>query len=163
MPTLKFIKREFFVLKGNISSNVYEYLKDKVSDLGYDLYEVEYVKKMNGMNLTLFIDKVDGPITIADCEKVHESADVWLDELNPTNDAPYYLNVSSIGLDRPIKSDKDFARNIGKVVEVKSFTPVDGHKEWTSKIVSFTDKEVVFEDVTLDRKNIALCKLHIDF
>lgn len=150
-------------MKGNISSTVYEYLKDKVSGLGYDLYEVEYVKKLNGMNLTLFIDKIGSPITIADCEKVHESADVWLDELNPTNDAPYYLNVSSIGLDKPIKSDKDFARNVGKVVDVKLFTAVNGSKELTDEIVSFSDKEVVFKSATFDRKNIALCKLHIDF
>ena len=150
-------------MRENTASVVYDYLRDKIASLGYELYDVEYVKKLNGMNLTVFIDKDSAPITIDDCQTVHERVDVWLDELNPTHDAPYYLNVSSVGLDRPIKTDKDYMRNIGKVVDVRLYTPVDGAKEYTSTLMSFSPDEVTLESKTLERKNVALCRLHIDF
>ena len=80
---------------------------------GCELVEVEFAKKHNGDNLTVFIDKKDGYIDIVDCETVHTAIDEPLDELDPTQGKPYTLNVSSPGIDRPIVTDKDFARNIG--------------------------------------------------
>ena len=79
----------------NIAESVQEYLSDMVKDLGYELVEVEYVKKQNGMNLTLFIDSKNG-INLEDCETVHLKADVMLDELDPTNGAPYTCNIERL-------------------------------------------------------------------
>ena len=79
-------------------------------ELGLEIVEVEYVRKHNGMNLTFFIDK-EGGVTIDDCEKLHRAIDEPLDILDPTNGASYILNVSSLGIDRPLKTERDFARN----------------------------------------------------
>ena len=81
---------------GKISELCTEKLKPEIEKLGYKLVEVEYAKKFDGMNLTLFIDCEKG-IGLDDCEKVHKFADKMLDELDPTSDTPYTLNVSSLG------------------------------------------------------------------
>lgn len=150
----------------NIKTFLQEKLSKVVNDLGYELYDVEYAKKENGMNLTLFIDSDKG-ITIDDCEKVHRTIDPLLDELNPTNDEPYQFNVSSVGLDRPIKLDKDFKRNIGKIVTIKLFSNVNNQKEFKGQLVKFSSDtvtiEVDAEDKTFQRKDIALCKPFIEF
>lgn len=108
------------------------------NDLGVELVEVEYVKKPNGFNLTIFIDKVGG-ITIDDCEKLHNLIDEPLDELNPTNDQPYILNVSSCGLDRPLKTIKDYIRCKGREVEVKFYAPYEGKKSYVGFINGVED------------------------
>ncbi len=113
-----------------------------IEKLGYDVIEVEYAKKVDGMNLTFVIDKENG-VNLDDCEKVHKLVDEKLDELNPTNDSPYILNVSSAGIDRPIKNYKDFLRNKGKQVELKLFTPVDGNKNFVGELKDFTDSSIV--------------------
>lgn len=155
-------------MKKNIATSVFDFLSKPIDDLGYELYDVEYAKKQNGMNLTLFIVKRDGTtITIDDCETVHREADKLLDELDPTGDTPYYLNVSSLGLDRPIKTEKDFLYNKGKLVEIKLFQPLDNKKDLAGEIVGFKDGKVIFKidekEVEIDLKSIANCKLHIDF
>ena len=150
----------------NIAENVQEYLSDMVKDLGYELVEVEYVKKQNGMNLTLFIDSKNG-INIEDCEAVHLKADVMLDELDPTNGSPYTLNVSSLGLDRPIKTDKDFLRNIGKMVTIKLFANKNGKKEFVGKLVEKVEDVITIEvdgqPVKFNKSEVALCQLYIIF
>ena len=150
----------------NIAESVQEYLSDMVKDLGYELVEVEYVKKQNGMNLTLFIDSKNG-INLEDCEAVHLKADVMLDELDPTNGAPYTLNVSSLGLDRPIKTDADLNRNIDVEIEVSLYSKVDGKKNYVGKLVSFNSEEIVLlieeKEVSLQRKNISKIIKYIEF
>lgn len=153
-------------MQGKVASVVENALKDVINNLGFELYEVEYVKKQNGMNLTLFITNSSKPVTIDDCELVHRTVDPILDELNPTNDASYYLNVSSVGLDRPLKSDKDFARCTNKQVIVKLYS--GQQKELLGTIKSFTDKELVLTlqdgtETSISRQNIALCKQNITF
>ena len=154
-------------MKENVASIVSKALSPKIADMGYELYEVEYSKKQNGMNLTLFITKGEESITLADCEKVHKMADLELDVLNPTNDAPYYLNVSSVGLDKPLRTDKDFVRAMGKAVEIKLFTPFMSKKEYEGNLSSFDEENITIESdgttAVLPRKNVALCKFHIDF
>ena len=98
-------------MAGKVKSICEENLTQIIEDLGYELVEIEYIKKADGMNLTFYIDNTDG-IKIEDCEKVSRTIDPILEELNPTDDVPYILNVSSPGLDRPIKTDRDLQRNI---------------------------------------------------
>ncbi|MBR2303370.1 MAG: ribosome maturation factor RimP, partial [Clostridia bacterium] len=76
---------------------------------GVELVEVEYAKKVNGMNLTIFIDKEEG-VSLNDCEKLHRLIDEPLDVLDPTDGKAYILNVSSLGIDRPLKTERDFKR-----------------------------------------------------
>lgn len=114
-------------------------------ELGLEIVEVEYIKKPNGFNLTIFIDK-QGGITIDDCEKLHNLIDEPLDELNPTNNQPYILNVSSCGLDRPLKTIKDYIRCKGREVEVKFYAPYDGKKSYIGFIDGVVDENLVINN-----------------
>ena len=152
----------------NIAKIVENELTPIVNEMGYDLYAVEYVKKQNGMNLTLFIDNLFGATTIDDCERVHRAVDTILDDLNPTGDVPYYLNVSSIGLDKPLTCEKDYRRNKGKLVDIKFFTPFESfNKELTGTLLDYDDQSLTIQtkakQVLVPIKRIALCKLHLDF
>lgn len=137
-----------------------------IEGLGYEIVEVEFAKKVDGMNLTFYIDKTGG-ITIDDCEKVHKAIDVPLDELDPTGDISYILNVSSVGLDRPIKTDKDLQRNIGKEIDIKLYKPLDKKKDFTGYLVAFDAENVTIKtddkETTLSRKIIGNIVLHLDF
>lgn len=94
-----------------------------VEALGFELDEVEYQKEHGNWVLTLYIDAPDG-VSLDDCERVSRAVDPILDEADPIPDA-YYLSVSSIGIDRPLRKDKDFARNVGNKLDVKLYAPVN--------------------------------------
>ena len=134
-----------------------ENLKPVIENLGYELVEVFYGKMQDGMNLIFYIDCEKG-ITIDDCEKVHRAIDPILDELNPTNDAHYILSVSSLGIDRPIKTQRDFERNMGKEIEITLFSKLNGKKNFKGILLSYDDNHVSIKDketLTFDRKAIA--------
>jgi len=138
-----------------------------IENLGYDVLEVEYVKKVDGMNLTFYIDKPEG-ITIDDCEIVNNAITDVLDEINVSDDAPYILNVSSAGLDRPIKNIKDFIRNKGKQVEIKLYVPINKQKLFVGELVDFDEKVYTIktnkeEILTFEVSKVALCSPVIEF
>ena len=149
-----------------ISEEVEKFILPIVESLGCELVEVEFAKKYNGDNLTVFIDK-QGGVNIEDCERVHNAIDEPLDELNPTNDKPYTLNVSSVGLDRPIISNKDYERNMGEVLEVKLFQAIEKKKLFVGKLVRFSDEEVVLlvdeNEMVIERKLISKATKYIEF
>ena len=91
-----------------------------IEKLGYSLIDIEYKKKSNGMNLTIFIDKKGG-VSLNDCEIVHNAIDKILDELDPTQGESYFLNVSSPGLDRNLNSDVLLSLNIGEFVDISLY------------------------------------------
>jgi ribosome maturation factor RimP len=127
-----------------VASRVKERITPTVEALGYEIVEVEYANIHNAMNLTVFIAAA-APVTLDDCEKVHLAIDPILDELNPTDDAPYVLNVSSPGLDRPFKSLRDYERNYGQKVEVKLYAPFRGKKIYEGVLVEKKEHVVVIE------------------
>ena len=137
-----------------------------ITELGYEVVEVEYAKMSNGMNLTFFIDSPNG-ITIDDCEKVNDAITDVLDEINPTNDESYTLNVSSPGLDRPIKNYNDFLRNKGKLVEISLYTQVDKKKNYQGLLEDFTDENICLiidnKPKTFERKNVSKISPVIEF
>ncbi len=129
-----------------------------IEQAGYEVIEVEYAKKHDGMNLTFYISK-DDEITIEDCEKVNNLIEPILDEINPTNDETYILNVSSPGIDRPIKNFKDFLRNKDKMVEVILYSAVQGKKKYSGLLKNYSDDLVEIDTegqrLSFDRKKIA--------
>lgn len=129
-----------------------------IEKMGYELLEVSYQKLADGMNLIFTID-ADTPITIEDCEKVTKAIDPILDELNPTDDKPYILSVSSPGIDRPIKTERDFKRNMGKEVEITLFKKLDGEKKFVGILESFSQTQVTIlqkdKPLTINRELIA--------
>lgn len=145
-----------------------EIVEPIVTSLGYELADLEFVKKNTGMNMTVFITRLDGePITIEDCEKVHRAIDEPLDVADPTNGAPYILNVSSLGLDRVFKYDKDYLRYSNKEILVKLYVPIDKKKEYIGILKTLTDTDVTLEidgkDISLPRQKIAMAQPYIRF
>ena len=138
-----------------------------IEKMGYDVLEVEYAKKVDGMNLTFFIDKPEG-ITLDECEQVNKAITDLLDEINVSDDAPYILNVSSAGLDRPIKNQKDFNRNKGKQVEIKLYVPYNKQKLYTGALIGFDEKGYTIkndkgEELFFEKDKVALCSPVIEF
>ncbi|MDO4260507.1 MAG: ribosome maturation factor RimP [Eubacteriales bacterium] len=137
-----------------------------VEERHFELVDVEFVKEAGSWFLRAYIDKPGG-ITIDDCEAVSRVLSDLLDEENYIEEA-YILEVSSPGLGRPLKKDKDFARSIGESVDVRLFRAVERQKEFTG-ILKAWDKDTVtleFEDeatLVIERPNIALIRLAFDF
>ena len=137
-----------------------------IEEMGYELLDVEYKKEFDGMSLIFTIDSENG-VTIDDCEKVNKAIDPVIDELNPTNDEPYTLVVSSPGLDRQLKTDRDLKRTIGKEVTLTLFSKIDGKKSFEGELLSFDEKTVTIRtgdgEKVFDRDKIAGLKLVIKF
>ena len=119
-------------------------LQPIIEQNGYELVDVEYKKEANGMNLIFTID-CDNGVTIDDCERIHKIIDPILDEINPTEDKPYILSVSSPGIDRPLKSDRDFKRNMGGEIEITLFKKLDGKKKFTGVLENFDERQVTIK------------------
>ena len=150
--------------KQTIASRVKQTLEPIINNLGYELVEVDYSKRVDGYNMTVYIDSPNG-ITLEDCEKVHKAIDEPLDELDPTEGA-YTLNVSSCGLDWPLSTDRDFQKNIGNIIDVSLYSPVERKKNYTGTLVGFDKSNITIKDkseMTLPRSIIAKAVRHIDF
>lgn len=148
-----------------LTDRVFEICEPTVKQLGYELYDVEYEKEYDNWVLTLFIDRPEG-VSLDDCELVSNAVDPILDEADPIEQA-YYLSVSSVGIDRPLKKDKDFARNVGNKLDIRLYAPLNGKKELVGSLVSFTDADLTVQtekgEMTLAKKACALIRPHIDF
>ena len=132
----------------------------------FELVDVEYVKEAGSWYLRIYIDK-EGGININDCELVSRAFSEILDQKDYIEDA-YILEVSSPGLGRPLKKDKDFQRNMGEEVEVRTYKPINKQKEFVGLLEAW-DKETVTlqlesgELFTLNRGDIALIRQYIEF
>ena len=137
-----------------------------VAEMGYELVDVEYVKENGGMSLIFTIDNDKG-VGIDDCEKVSRKIDPLVEEINPTDDKPYTLVVSSPGLDRPLKSDRDLKRALGQKVELTLFAKQDGKKSFVGTLENFAEKQVSLktekETLTFQRDKVANIKRVIEF
>ena len=150
-----------------ISEQIEKFIEPIVTNLGYEIVEVEFAKKHNGDNLTVFIDKKEGYIDIVDCETVHNAIDEPLDELDPTDGKTYTLNVSSPGIDRPIVTDKDFSRNIGVELEVNLYVPIMKKRTLVGTLVAFNKDSVILEinneNLEIERNKISKATKFINF
>ena len=148
-----------------LTDKIFDIVEPTVTALGYELYEVEYQKELDNWVLTLYIDHPDG-VSLDDCELVSNAVDPVLDAADPIEQA-YYLSVSSLGIDRPLKTDKDYKRNIGKVMDVKLYAPLNGKKEFSGTLTAFDEETYTIElksgSETIERKKTALIRPHIDF
>ncbi len=143
-----------------------EILLPIVEELGFELVDVEYVKEGGTWYLRAYIDKPGG-ITINDCETVSMKLSDILDEQDFIEDS-YVMEVSSPGLGRPLKKEKDFARSLGSEVEVKTYREVDHEKEFTGVLRSYDADSVTIEldngtEKTFQKDDIALIRLAFDF
>ncbi|NLJ79181.1 MAG: ribosome maturation factor RimP [Tissierellia bacterium] len=149
----------------NVLKIVGEHCKPIVEGLGYDLVDLEYVRENNRYFLRFYIGKLGG-ISIDDCQVVSEQVGAKLDELDLIEDS-YYLEVSSPGLDRPLETDRDLARNKGEQIEISLYKQLDGKKRYIGKLVGFSDEHVIIADDAsgakeINRDIIANIKLSIE-
>lgn len=136
-----------------------------VDSLGFELVDVEYVKEAGNWYLRGYIDKPGG-ITVNDCETVSRAFSDKLDEDDFIEDS-YIMEISSPGLDRPLKKEKDFARSMGKSVEIRTYRPIDKQKEFCGVLTAYDSNSVTISEdgteKTFDKKDIALVRLAIEF
>ena len=145
-----------------IEEKVEELLKETIEKLGYNLYDVEYVKEGPSYYLRVYIDNEKG-IDLNDCEKVSNAIEEMLDEANIIKDQ-YYLEVSSPGIERVLRKDRHLQENIGNQIEIKLFKKDEkGSKDYIGELLKF-DQEVVSiktseeDEIQIERKNISQIK-----
>ena len=140
-------------------------LQPIADEMEIEIVEVEF-KQGKEPALTVYID-IEGGVDLDTCEKFHRAIDPVLDEIDPTLGAPYTLNVSSPGLDRPLKTDRDFQKCIGQKVEVKLFAPMQGKKFFEATLTGHDENCVYLSEkngeLKLEKAKIAKICRAIDF
>jgi ribosome maturation factor RimP len=141
-----------------------QFLQNIATPMGIEIVDVTFDDKEKA--LTVFIETEAG-VDLDTCEKFHNAIMEPIDELDPTFDQPYTLNVSSPGLDRPFKTQRDFERNLGKDVELKLFAPLKGKKFLEGTLTAFDENSVTVqikkEQVKIARNKIAKINKAIKF
>lgn len=144
----------------NIETRVEELLKSIIENIGYELYDVRYEKEGKDYYLRIIIDKPEG-IDINDCEKVNNAINDILDEADYIKDQ-YFLEVSSPGLERILRKDKHFEKQIGNEISLKLFKAIDKQKELIGTLEEYNKEELTIkvDDKTLkiNLKDIAIAK-----
>ena len=127
-----------------------------------EIYDIEYVKEGGDWYLRAYIDK-EGGVTINDCEAVSRTLSDALDAEDFVEDA-YILEVSSPGLGRLLKTDKHFSRSLMEEVEIKTYKPVSGGKEFSGRLAAFDDRTITIlpeegGELVFDRSDVAAVRL----
>lgn len=148
-----------------IADVVSELLTPVINDLGYEVWDVEYVREAAEWFLRITIDSLNG-IDIDDCEKVHRTIDPILDEADPIEDS-YRLEVSSPGLEREIRTDAHFEACIDEKIQIKLFTNFEGKKAYTGILKAYENKQITLETdegvKVIDRKLASKVRTVFDF
>lgn len=148
-------------MANRVEEAVEKLAEEILADTDYELVDVEYVKERDWF-LRIYIDK-DGGVGLDDCQEVSGLLDERIEKLGILNDR-FILEVSSPGLDRALKKEKDFQREMGKKVDITLYKPLNGEKNITGVLTGYAgDTIIIDEERELPLKDIALVRLHIDF
>ena len=151
--------------KKQIVETIESYLEPILTEFKFDLVDVEYVKEGPNYYLRVFIDK-EGGINIQDCQITSRALEKVLEEEDPIKE-PYILEVSSPGLDRILKKDREFEYFKGRLVDVKLYKAVDGEKNYTATLVNKTDNTLYLDDegtaLEFEMKDVAVVRLALTF
>ena len=144
----------------SIEEKIESLVTKPINNLGYDVYDVQYVKEGKDYYLRIFIDKQEG-IDLNDCEKVNNEINNLLDEADYIKDQ-YFLEISSPGIERILRKDKHLKVNIGKMIELKLFKPINKQKNIEGTLNNF-DKDFILlkadeNEIKIDRKDISVIK-----
>ena len=143
--------------ESSIEKKTEEFLKNTITSLGYELYDVEYIKEGKEYHLCIYIDKIGG-IDINDCERVNDAINPILDEADYIKEQ-YFLEVSSPGIERVLKKDKHLQANINSKVSIKLFKPLESQKQFIGELKMFDDKTIKLKIdeklIEIERTNIA--------
>lgn len=153
------------MIKNNIAGTVLTIVSPVAEQLGYMIWDVEFVKEGTKRILRITIDSENG-ITIDDCEKFHRAIDPLLDEADPIAES-YYLEVSSPGVERELKTDEHIRRSVGEKVSIKLYAPKDGKKSFAGILEGADDGSVVLSTengrTVFERSEIAKIQTVFDF
>ena len=141
-------------------------LEPVIAEKGLELVDLEFVKEGVNWYLRVYIDK-DGGVNIDDCEAVSRALEVKLDEKDPIEQA-YILEVSSPGIDRPLKKDADFVKYHGEIIDVKLYKAQDGSKQYQGRLLGLEDGVLSIEEengnvVKFEQKDTASVRLAVIF
>ncbi len=146
-----------------------ESYEDKTSELiqplidanNFELVDVEFVKEGSEWYLRVYIDK-EGGITVDDCELVSRAFNEILDKEDYISEQ-YIFEVSSPGLMRPLKKEKDYIRSKGKLIDIKTYSPIEKCKEFTGELSAWDEKTVTIDcdgkEMVFEKSNIAMIRL----
>ena len=143
----------------NIEEKIESLTSKTISDLGYELYDVEYVKEGKDYFLKIYIDSEKG-IDLDDCEKVSNSITELLDKEDYIKEQ-YFLEVSSPGVERVLRKEKHLEDNLGAEVQIKLFKPLDENKQYKGILKEFDNDYITIfnnKEIKIDRKNISQIK-----
>ncbi|HCH73784.1 MAG TPA: ribosome maturation factor RimP [Clostridiales bacterium] len=162
----RLISAERIDMKVKPIEEIIEFCRPIAKSAGVELVEAEF-KQGKNPSLTLFIDK-EGGVDLDSCERFHNAVSDPLDELDPTFGLPYTLNVSSLGVDRPFKTDEDFLSHIGKRVEVKLYASMKGKKFYDGILLSYNKDAITLKadeknTFTIFLKNVVKVNEYVDF
>ena len=154
-------------MASKVEETVWAIAEPIANENGVEIYDVEFKKEGPDYFLRVFIDKPEGGISLDDCEAVSRPLSDALDEADPISEG-YYLEVSSPGLERQLKRQKDFDRFKGETISVKLFAAVNGTKQLTGILKDRNENALTLETengeiLELDNKNIAMVRLSVAF
>ena len=153
-------------MKVKSSKEIMDFCAPIAESVGVKVVDVEFKQGKNPA-LTIFIDKVGG-VDLDACESFHRAIFEPIDELDPTFGAAYTLNVSSLGADRPFKSEEDFLSHIGQRVEVKLYASIRGKKFYDGILVSYNEQGITLKvdektTFTIEKKNLVKVNEYVEF
>ena len=154
----------------NIEDRVESLIKDKIQELGYHLYDVQYVKEGQNYFLRVFIEKKNGSIDLNDCEKVNDGINDLLDKADYIKEQ-YFLEVSSTGVEKTLRKDKHLEDNIGNEIQINLFKSIEICKKKVKELIGilrgFDNDKIVIEsdeeELDIERKNISQIKTVFDW
>lgn len=151
----------------SIEERVENLIQKPIEDLGYSLYDVQYVKEGQNYFLRVFIEKEEGTIDLNDCEKVNDGINDILDTADYIKEQ-YFLEVSSTGIEKMLRKDKHLRAHLGEEIEIKLFKPVEGKKEFTGILEGFDENNITLKiednsNIKFARKDISLMKTVYDW
>ena len=152
---------------GEIVDRVKELLLPILEEGGFELIDVEFIRGPIGWVLRIYADRPEGGITISDCQWISERIGTLLDVEDLIPHA-YNLEVSSPGLDRPLKTRRDFERHVGMVVKIKTHEPMDNQRNFKGDVISTSGKGVTIHDVSrnadveIPYENIKSARVDVD-
>ena len=140
-----------------IENKVEDLVTPKIEKLGYEVYDVEYVKEGKDYFLRIYIDNPKG-IDLNDCEKVNNEIMDLLDEADYIKEQ-YFLEISSPGIEKILRKDKHLKNNIGTEINIKLFKKDEnGKKEYQGILKDFNEDYIIIDNINIERKNIAQIK-----
>ncbi len=144
---------------GKVAETVTDFVLPIAHSEDLNLIDVEFLKEGSDWVLRIFLENKDGDLTIEECEKVSRSLSIILDEEDPI-DKSYILEVSSPGLERPLKTEEDFERFRGELIAVKTFKKINGEKEFIGTLKEFADDQITLildddQEISIDYSLVA--------